>query len=343
VRACRDRRFRLVSLLLVRRTERLTRVTGRTLWRRLAPLGLGVFLWQLALPASPKGVLFENSAAAAEQARILGDTFGSFVFRDERGNAARPITVWYCRPAQLAPSMRIVFLMHGNSRTGRQARDIGEQYAREHGFMLLAPEFSQEHYPGRWMYDFGNMTDSGGKLLPEREWTFLAIEHLFDFVREHAGLTSPTYDIVGHSSGGQFVHRLVLFVPGARFRRAIASTPGRYALPVRSVDFPYGLGGTAVDSAVLARALGRELVLLLGDKDTEPQTVPEEQAIDSQHSRDAMAQGQNRFARGLRFFATATEEANSLGVPLAWRLRLAPGIDHDPPLMVRAAFQELFR
>ena len=239
--------------------------------------------------------------------------------------------------------MRIVFLMHGNSRTGRQARDIGEQYAREQGFVLLAPEFSQEHYPGRWMYDFGNMTDSAGKLRPEREWTFLAIEHLFDFVREHTGLTSPTYDIVGHSSGGQFVHRLVLFVPEARFRRAVASTPGRYALPVRSIDFPYGLRGTAVGSALLGRALGRDLVLLLGDKDTEPQTVPEEQAIDSQHARDAMAQGQNRFARGLRFFATATEEANSLGVPLAWRLRLAPGIDHDPPRMVRAAFQELFR
>ena len=97
-----------------------------------------------------------------------------------------------------------------------------------------------------------------------------------------------------------------------------------------------------MDLAVLARALGRDLVLLLGDKDTEPQTVPDEQAIDSQHSRDALAQGQNRFARGLRFFATATEEANSLGFPLARRLRLAAGIDHDPPLMVRAAFQDCF-
>ena len=243
-------------------------MNGRTLRRRLAPLGLGVFLWQLPfllhrpLPASPKGALFENSVADTEQATVLGDTVGSFVFRDERGNAARPITVWTCRPAQIAPSMRIVFLMHGDSRTGRQVCDIGEQYAREHGFVLLAPEFSQKHYPGRWMYDFGNMMDSAAKLRPEREWIFLAIEHLFDFVREHAGLKSPTYDIVGHSSGGQFVHRLVLFAPEARFRRAVASTPGRYALPVRSVDFPYGLRGTAVDSAVLARGFGRDLVLL---------------------------------------------------------------------------------
>jgi hypothetical protein len=96
-----------------------------------------------------------------------------------------------------------------------------------------------------------------------------------------------------------------------------------------------------VDAAALRRAFGRDVVLLLGDKDTEEQTIAEEQTIDRQRAPDAMAQGRNRFARGLRFFATAPEEAGSLGVQLAWRLRLAHGVDHDPPLMVRAAFQEL--
>jgi len=191
------------------------------------------------------------------------------------------------------------------------------------------------------MYDFGNMMDSAGRMLPEREWTLVAIEHLFDFVRERAGLASPTYDIIGHSSGGQFVHRLVLFVPDARFRRAIASSPGRYAVPLPSVAFPYGLGGTAVDSAALARVFGRDVVILLGDRDTDEQTMADEQAIDPERAPDAMAQGQNRFARGLRFFATVTEQAKAVGVPLMWRLRLAHGIDHDPGLMVRAAFDEL--
>jgi hypothetical protein len=191
------------------------------------------------------------------------------------------------------------------------------------------------------MYDFGNMMDSKGRMLPEREWSLHVIDHLFDFVREQVKLTAPTYDIVGHSSGGQFVHRLVLFVPGARFRRAIASTPGRYALPVHSVHFPYGLEGTKVDSLALADAFARDLVLLLGAKDTEEQSAQEEEAIAPGHSTDAMAQGRNRLARGLRFFAVATEVANSLGVPLNWRLKLAPGADHDPQGMVRAAFEEL--
>jgi pimeloyl-ACP methyl ester carboxylesterase len=52
------------------------------------------------------------------------------------------------------------------------------------------------------------------------------IERLFDHVRQTLGISATTYDIVGHSAGGQFVERLVLFLPSARFRRAVASSPG---------------------------------------------------------------------------------------------------------------------
>jgi len=56
-----------------------------------------------------------------------------------------------------------------------------------------------------------------------------------------------------------------------------------------------------------------------------------------------MKEGTNRFARGLRFFATATEEANALHVPLAWRLRIVQGADHSPRPAVAAGFEELLR
>jgi pimeloyl-ACP methyl ester carboxylesterase len=58
-------------------------------------------------------------------------------------------------------------------------------------------------------------------------WALSAIEHLFDAVRQAAGLTTLTYDIIGHSAGGQFVQRLVLFVPGARSAERL----GRYLAP----------------------------------------------------------------------------------------------------------------
>ena len=54
-----------------------------------------------------------------------------------------------------------------------------------------------------------------------------------------------------------------------------------------------------------------------------------------------LAQGANRFARGLRFFATATEQAGTLGVPLRWQLHIVNGVDHAPVAMVRAALRTL--
>jgi poly(3-hydroxybutyrate) depolymerase len=253
---------------------------------------------------------------------------GSFEF--DGGEEAPPVRVWYHRPSHPSPKSRVLFLMHGSSRTGEEARNIGAPFAESHDFVLLVPEFREKDYPGD-RYAFGNMSDGAGHLQPEAKWGFTVIEHLFDLARQKLGLGATTYDIIGHSAGGQFVHRLVLFLPSARFRRAIASSPGRYAFPTLSQSFPYGLGGSGIDAARLARAFGRDFILLLGDRDT----------TDREREPAAMFQGANRYARGLRFFATATEEARALNSTLAWRLRLVNGADHTPAPMVRASLQEL--
>jgi hypothetical protein len=62
---------------------------------------------------------------------------------------------------------------------------------------------------------------------------------------------------------------------------------------------------------------------------------------DREREREATTQGTNRFARGLRFFATASNEAVALRVPLRWKLHIVHGVDHAPVPMVRAALQML--
>ena len=216
---------------------------------------------------------------------------GSFRFVDPGSN--HPITVWFCRTSTAAPDTRIVF-------------------------------------PGD-AYMFGNMTDGVGKLLPNSAWALTAIERLFDMVRDEMGLHRTEYDIVGFSGGAQFVHRLALFVPEARFRRAVAASAGRYAFPSWSEKFPYGLDGSPIDRMQLPQAFSRDLVVLLADRDI----------TDREREPGSMAQGTTRFARGLRFFATATDEAAALGVPLRWQLRIVSGVDHSPVPMVRAALELL--
>jgi poly(3-hydroxybutyrate) depolymerase len=280
-------------------------------------------------------LLFLSDALRAQTAGsgvLFKDPIGSFISDSSLGNTAPPITVWYFRPDNVSPATSVVFLMHGSTRTGQEARDLGTPYAKRDNFVLLAPEFSEKNYPGD-TYAFGNMINTDGKPVPESKWAFGVIERAFDTVRHELRLSTESYDIMGHSAGGQFVHRLVLFAPQSRFRRAVASSPGRYALPMMSARFPYGFKGSALDSSVLVRAFFRDVVLVLGDRDTS----------DRVREAEAMTQGGNRFARGLRFFAAATEEANALKVPLAWRLRIAYGADHSPNAAVQAGFEELLR
>lgn len=254
---------------------------------------------------------------------------GSFRFVDPGSN--HPITVWFCRTSTAAPDTRIVFVMHGSdSQTARQACDLASPYIEPFNAIVLAPQFAEEYFAGD-AYMFGNMIDAAGNMLPKSAWALTAIERLFDMVRDEMGLHPAEYDIVGFSGGAQFVHRLTLFVPEARFRRAVAASAGRYAFPSWSEKFPYGLDGSPIDRMHLTKAFSRDLVVLLADRDV----------TDREREPGSMAQGTTRFARGLRFFATATDEAAALGVPFRWQLRIVPGVDHSPVPMVRAALELL--
>ena len=277
--------------------------------------------------------LLAASQADAQQpnpaSEIWRQVTGSFRFVDPGSHL--PITVWFCRTPTVASDARIVFVMHGSeSQTVRQACDLASPYLEPLNAIVLAPQFAEEYFPGD-AYMFGNMIAAAGKVLPKSAWALTAIERLFDIVRDELGLQRTEYDIVGFSGGAQFVHRLALFVPEARFRRAVAASAGRYAFPSWSEKFPYGLADSPIDRAVLRRAFSRELVILLGDRDI----------TDREREPGSMAQGTTRFARGLRFFATATDEAAALGVPLRWQLRIVPGADHSPVSMVRASLELL--
>jgi hypothetical protein len=104
-------------------------------------------------------------------------------------------------------------------------------------------------------------------------------------------------------------------VPEARFRRAVAASAARYAFPSWSEKFPYGLAGSPVDRTAIVTAFSRNLVVVLGDHDV----------TDRERDAASLAQGNSRFARGLRFFAVALDQAGNAGVPLRWQLRIVPG------------------
>ena len=128
----------------------------------------------------------------------------------------------------------------------------------------------------------------------------------------------------------------MLLLPQARYVRAVAANAGWYTMPTFEVAFPFGLGGAPVDEASLRTSLGRDLVVLLGERDVDPNHKQ------LNRTPSAMAQGVNRFERGHRFYAEAKARAEALATPFGWRLRTVPGAAHQNRPMSRAAADVLF-
>lgn len=288
--------------------------------------------------SGPSGREPVSTATSASQG-IPGIPHGPshLVFYDSRGNVERPITVYLYRPAAWNESGPIVMVMAGADRNGEAIRDIWIPIAERYSCLIVSPEFSNQYYPGDNMYIGGNMYDLHGSLNPESNWTYSAVEHLFDDIKGMTGGKQTTYLLWGHSAGGQFVHRMVTFLPNARYSRAVAANAGVYDLPVFSIPYnEMGLGNSPLPRQELPVVFGRKLIVMSGEADTNPN----DSALANFPA--AEAQGKTRFERALFYYKTAQAEAGRLNVPLNWEYHPVPGVGHDSWGMANASVPFMF-
>ncbi len=271
---------------------------------------------------------FRNAAAA--DARLAD---GAGVFEARFGGEQRhwDIKVYYYRPAGLGADAPIVFVVHGLGRNADGYRDSWIEHAEAGRFIVVAPEFNRGNFPKSIHFNQGNVLSQGGaEVLPE-EWSFAAVETVFDFVTAANGFAAERYDIYGHSAGSQFVHRMNWFLPDARIRIAVAANAGWYTFPDPDLPYPAGLKDRRLTPAYVAAGLARGMVVLLGTADNDPnhRALPK--------TPEAMAQGAHRFERGRNFFAAGKARAAALGVPFGWRMEFVDGVAHSNPKMAVAA------
>ncbi|MBC8022362.1 MAG: alpha/beta hydrolase [Burkholderiales bacterium] len=259
----------------------------------------------------------------------------SYALRDPRPGAPREINVHVHRPQGYHADSPIVMVVHGRRRNGRDYLDYFRSESDRHGFLVVAPEFSDAHYPHPHAYNYGGMVDADGKPLPRDRWLFPAFDAVFQDVRGRAGARRDRFHLFGHSAGSQVVHRLATFAWPDSIERIVTANAGCYTMPVRGEAFPFGLEGIAFSDDELRTFFSRPLVVQLGDQDID--------ASDEHLPREpgAMRQGPHRFARGQRYFETAQREAARLGVKLAWRLAIAPGVAHSGQNLAPFAVREL--
>ena len=227
--------------------------------------------------------------------------------------------------------------MHGAHRNAKANFNEALDAAGVFNCVVIAPEFSKEAYPEGDMYTFGNVYNRRGKQFnPKEAWTFELIEPLFDEVVKQIKSVSKGYYIYGHSAGGQFVSRFIMYEPVNRIIKAAAANPGWYTMPSNNVDFPYGLSKSTLPTENLKAMYSKKLFLLLGTADT----IRDDE--DFYKSPQADAQGMTRFARGQNFFQQSRSKADELKTPFYWSEVFVPDAGHSNTRMCRFALSLFF-
>lgn len=252
---------------------------------------------------------------------------GSFRFETWEGPALR---VYTQSPERVTPDTEIIIVLHGMRRNADDYRDDWRVISEACDVIILAPRFDASRFPGASAYNLGEPVPGHPDVS-----AFDALEPLFDAARTALGLDIPDYGLFGHSAGAQFVHRYLMLTPVTRAERSVAANAGWYTWPDMMVDWPYGLRGAPRPPLSQGEIAARNLTLLLGDADRDPN------AENLRRTPEAMAQGESRFRRGIRTAALVDYIAARLGQGSGWNLATVQEVGHDHTAMTAPAIRHL--
>ncbi len=257
----------------------------------------------------------------------------SFVFTDVKGRADRPIRVYTYRPRKCDSTCPLLFIVAGEKRNAYDYLAHWELAADRANVILVSPEFARDRWPRAAAYNLGDIAEQKDR----DKWSYSAIEHLFDEVRDG----QKDYAIFGHSAGAQFVQRMALLRADNRASVMVVANPGWFAMPEWRKEksenpYPYSLVNSPAGEADLRRALAKRVLLMVGEKDDEPD------AENLNQSSGAKKQGESRMDRGENFIKAATAVAQELGVKLGWELIELPDTVRDAATTSRAAAEALY-
>ncbi len=214
-------------------------------------------------------------------------------------------------PGRVGPESPCLVSIHGISRNAREHARRFASYAEPLGAVVVAPLFGRTHFPGYQRLGRGLRAVEG-------------LDCILDDVARRTGVRTQRLHLFGHSGGGQFVHRYVMFHP-QRIVRAAVSAAGWYTFPDPALPYPYGLRGAArvwgrpVEPWRLLRV---PVAVFVGERDTTQQALRREPALDLQ-------QGTDRIQRGRAWTRAMARAAGRLGLATPFPFELLPQAGHD--------------
>lgn len=253
---------------------------------------------------------------------------GSFTFNSTSSALEKSIPILYYLPKNKNKSSKVVFVLHGAGRNAGDYRDAWKQKADQYNLIIITPVFTESNFPGGDAYNLGNVYIDGDNPSPSSlntsdKWAFSYIEPLFDFVKDQYDNSTTNYAIFGHSAGGQFVHRFMMFGDNLRFDKAVISASGWYTAFDKSINFPYGISNCILEDKSFSPILSKKFFIQVGENDTD------ENNSGLRHNQHADNQGMNRYDRANYFFDTTKSFAQFNSINFNWELHTILNRGHD--------------
>lgn len=242
------------------------------------------------------------------------------------------VDILYVLPKEINENTKVIFIIHGNSRNVEKYLNEWIEPSKNKNVILVAPHFKKSSYPN---FATLQMATSTGKILKDQSNNLKnSLSSFFSYFKSKYNLSITSYSIFGFSAGSQFTHRYMLFSDDKQIDKAVLGSAGWYTF-LNNEPFPYGMRNMPVDREKYEWFLSRQVLFILGAKDNDPN----HESLNN--SRGARKQGANRFDRGKSYFENIVSFSEKNMIPLRWRYKVIPNLDHNTSIMSQNAISYL--
>ncbi|MDR0429341.1 MAG: succinylglutamate desuccinylase/aspartoacylase family protein [Tannerellaceae bacterium] len=270
---------------------------------------------------------------------------GMFTYKEYLPFADRPVDVHYYIPESGdIRNMPIIFVFEGADRNYGYLLKAWKEEAKKHQFMVFIPQFDLERFPLSDYQEIGVMDKKNNGIRPVEEQTPALTDKMFEYIRQCSGSKRKGYMIYGHSAGGQFVQRFMLFHDSPYVDKAVISAPGWYTFPDTTQDYPYGVRNIPyITPEAIKKYLAKPIILQLATGDTIRESY-------LRKTPQAEMQGRNRYERGNKFYQYLRQIAAEHNWPCNWQKIEEEGLGHQSvemgqravPVMLGDSLRALF-
>ncbi|WP_375751821.1 hypothetical protein [Vibrio sp. HN007] len=280
----------------------------------------------------------------------------------DKNSGRGELPVYFYKPKHFGYESSVLIVIPGSGRNAADYRDSWIDSANEYNVLVIVPKYSPDDYDfaaynlggvitklnysnvkvkrhsGRiYSYVLDDHDISFEYVKDSRNYIFHDFDKIFSAFKSAIGFSQDTYDLFGHSAGGQLLHRYAIFKPDSLANRVVAANSGFYTLPAYKLEFPHGLKGINDTKVDLSSSFRLRLFIMVGENDN----MNSKQGI-LLHTPNTDQQGLGRYERGQYFYSFSKTKAIESGFDFNWHLKIVEGVGHDKHEMGYAAAKLLY-